>query len=251
VLPLLLVDDPVLRMTWHRGPSHSLFVLPLLALALWWWFRRGGGRVAESPLRWWWAILLSLVTHPLLDALTVYGTHLWWPLTPPPAMWSSLFIIDPLATLPWLLATVLAWFLRRDVLAQRVLFAGMALGLGYLGWSQWAKHRVDQALTATLQGTPLVDAPRFSVPAPLNTLLWRVVVMTPDGYLEGERSLVADSGPIRLRQHRNDRSALLSVGDFPLVSRLLWFNHGFVRVDADDDDLTISDLRMGSEPDYV
>ena len=41
----------------------------------------------------------------------------------------------------------------------------------------------------------LQDAPRFSVPMPFNTLLWRVVVMTPDGYLEGERSVVADRGP--------------------------------------------------------
>ena len=84
--------DPVTSMTWHRGPSHSLLVLLPFAALLWWAFRRAGGRVAEAPVPWFWAIALALVTHPLLDAFTVYGTQLWWPLPPSPAMWSSVFI---------------------------------------------------------------------------------------------------------------------------------------------------------------
>ncbi|MEZ5437199.1 MAG: metal-dependent hydrolase [Lysobacteraceae bacterium] len=251
VFPLMLLDDPVLRMTWHRGSTHSLLVLPFIALGLWWWFRRRGGRVADAPRRWWWAILVTLLAHPLLDAFTVYGTQLWWPLMQPPAMWSSLFIIDPLFSLPWILAAVSAWFLRRDMAAQRVLVSGLLLGVGYLGWSMLAKQRVEQALASTLEGTPLATAPRFSVPAPLNTLLWRVVVLTPDGYLEGEHSLVADSGPIRFREHHDERALLGDVAAFPRVARLLWFNHHFVRAEMTDDGLLLSDLRMGSEPDYV
>ena len=100
--------DPVTNMTWHRGPSHSLLVLLPFAALLWWLFRRTGGRVAEAPRPWFWAITLALVTHPLLDAFTVYGTQLWWPLPPSPAMWSSVFIIDPLYTLPLLVACLVA-----------------------------------------------------------------------------------------------------------------------------------------------
>ena len=109
-LPILLVtDDPVLLMTWHRGPSHSLFVLPLAGWLIWWLFKRRRKRVAESPARWFWAIQLALITHPLLDAFTVYGTQLLWPLRPPPVMWSSVFIIDPLYTVWLLVACVVAW----------------------------------------------------------------------------------------------------------------------------------------------
>ena len=46
---------------------------------------------------------------------------------------------------------------------------------------------------------------------PFNTLLWRVVVMTPDGFLEGERSLVADSGPMRFRAYASDTAAFAAV----------------------------------------
>ena len=251
-LPLALIsDDPVVRMTWHRSISHSLFVLPLVAWAIWAWFRARGGRVAESPVRWFWAIQAALVTHPVLDAFTVYGTQLWWPIPVPPTMWSSVFIIDPLYTVWLLVACGVAWWARERVVAQRVLAAGLVLSTAYLGWSLVAKAMVERDAEAALAARGLQHAPRFSVPMPFNTLLWRVVVMTPDGYLEGERSLVADRGPMTFRAHASDTRALAAVAAFPSVQRLAWFNHGFMRAKEIDGQLVLSDLRMGLEPDYI
>lgn len=252
VLPIsLLTDDPVARMTWHRGFSHSLFVLPLVAWALWAWLRSRGGRVAQAPRRWFWAIQFALVTHPLLDAFTVYGTQLLWPLPTPPVMWSSVFIIDPLYTI-WLLgACVAAWFLHEPRSAQRVLLSALAISSCYLGFSLLAKSAVDRAAGQSLAELGFADAPRFSVPMPFNTLLWRVVAMTPDGFVEGERSLVADDGRMTFRRYRSEVDALRAVSDIPAVRRLAWFNHGFMKAEVRAGTLVLSDLRMGSEPDYT
>ncbi|MFC3716780.1 metal-dependent hydrolase [Luteimonas soli] len=250
-LPIaLLTDDPVALMTLHRGFSHSLFVLPLLGWLIWVFFRRRGGRVAESPKRWFWAIQLALLTHPLLDAFTVYGTQLLWPLPLRPVMWSSVFIIDPLYTVWLLAACVAAFFLRERPAAQRVLVAGLALSTAYLGWSLAAKAMVEREADRALAAMGLADAPRFSVPTPLNTLLWRVVAMTPDGYVEGFRSLVADAGPMAFQGHRSNTQAWAEAKDIPAARRLEWFNHGFMRAQVVDGELVLSDLRMGSEPDY-
>jgi len=251
IFPLALCDDPIVRMTWHRSATHSWLVLPFVAWAIWAFFKSRHGRVAESPVRWWWAIFLCLMAHPLIDAFTVYGTQLFWPLPMRPLMWSSLFIIDPLFTLPWLVACVVAWFARERILAQRALVAGIVLGVAYVGWSLLAKSMVDRAAHTALAAMGLADAPRFSVPSPLNTLLWRVVAMTPDGYVEGERSLVADTGPMRFRAHASDTRALASVRQLPSVQRLLWFDHGFAKAESRKGELVVSDLRMGSEPDYA
>jgi inner membrane protein len=250
VFPLMLSDDPVVRMTWHRAATHSWLVLPFVAWAIWWFFRRRGGRVAQSPLRWWWAIFACLMAHPLLDSFTVYGTQLLWPLPLPPLMWSSLFIIDPLFTLPWVVAFAIAWFAREKPLAQRALVAGIALGIGYVGWSLIAKSLVDREAGRALAAIGLADAPRFSVPQPFNTLLWRVVAMTPDGFVEGERSLVADRGTMRFHAQRSDAAALASARGIPAVERLLWFDQGFAKAQVRDGVLVLSDLRMGQEPDY-
>ena len=251
-IPLaLLFDDPIMRMTWHRSISHSLFVLPFVATLIWWLYKRRGGRVAASPLRWFFAMQAALITHPLLDAFTVYGTQLWWPLKTPPTMWSSMFIIDPLYTLWLLIACVVAWRARERPIAQRALVAGLVLSTAYLGWSLLAKARVDRAADEALAAIGLQDAPRFSVPMPFNTLLWRVVAMTPEGYVESERSLVADRGPMRFVARPSDVAALHEVTDYEAVARLRWFNHGFMKAQERDGTLILSDLRMGQEPDYI
>src|SRR5690606_21371334 len=166
-LPIaLFTDDPVALMTLHRGFSHSLFVLPVLGWLLWAFFRGRGGRVAEAPRRWFWAIQLALLTHPLLDAFTVYGTQLLWPLPLPPVMWSSVFIIDPLYTIWLLLACIAAFALRERAAAQRALAAGLVLSTAYLGWSLAAKAMVEREADRVLAAIGLAEAPRFSVPTP-------------------------------------------------------------------------------------
>jgi inner membrane protein len=251
VVPLKAFADPVAQMTWHRGPTHSLLLLPLLAWALWAWFRRRGGRVAAAPRRWFWVFMLTLLAHPLLDAFTVYGTQLLWPLPLAPTMWSSLFIIDPLFMLPWLAAFVIALWVPNRRFSDRALLAGLVLGFGYLGWSLIAKSMIERAADRALAAIGLQNAPRFSVPMPFNTLLWRVVVMTPDGYLEGERSVVTDRGPMRFRAHADDRSARDAMARIPAAARLLWFNHHFAKAEVRDGRLLLTDLRMGAEPDYT
>lgn len=251
-LPIaLLTDDPVALMTWHRSASHSLLVLPLVGALLWWLLRSRGGRVAEAPTRWFWAIQLALLTHPLLDAFTVYGTQLLWPLPLRPVMWSSVFIVDPLYTV-WLLgACVVAWVLRARVGARHALVVGLAISSGYLGWSLVAKGMVEREADCALAAMGLADAPRFSVPMPLNTLLWRVVAMTPTGYVEGFRSLAVDRGPMHFDGHASNVQALAHAKSVPAVRRLHWFNHGFMRARVIDGELLLGDLRMGNEPDYI
>jgi len=255
-LPIALMGlDPVAQMTLHRGLSHSLLVLPWIAAGIWYGFWRfGKGRVAHAPQRWFWAIQLALLTHPVLDAFTIYGTQLWWPLTVPPTMWGSVFIIDPGYTLWLLLACALAWIWPNWRWNGRLLIAGLLLSSSYLGWSLWAKYRVEQQVRADLLTLGLDQAPYVAVPLPFTTLLWRVVVMTPDGYLLGDHSLWADRGAIHFVPFPSDIPALTAVSDFPAVQKLAWFNQGFMRAQVVDNEagtqLVISDLRMGLEPDY-
>lgn len=242
--------DAVRDMTFHRGFSHSLLVLPGVALLLWAALRSRWTPVREAPMPWLIAVLLALTTHPLLDALTVYGTQLFWPLNSPPVMGGSLFIIDPLFTLPLLVGVLTAAISGATARGRTAVLVGLSLSLGYVGWSLFAQHRVDRIAADQLAGTAYADAPRVVVAMPFNTLLWRVVVLTPEGYLEGERSLVADTGPIAFTVHRFDRGLLAQAADVWAVQRLLWFSQGFQRADVVNGELQMADLRMGQHPDF-
>ena len=243
--------DPVSNFTYHRGFSHSLFVLAPFSILLWLVLRRWWAPVRDAPLPWLAAIFLTLMTHPLLDAHTVYGTQLWWPLTVPPTMWSTLFIIDPLYTLPLLVGVVAAAGWPHARRSTSLIRAGVALSTLYLGWSWTAKLIVEDHAKAALAAMGLEDQPMFSVPAPLNTMLWRVVALSDEGYVEGFDSLLIDEGEMQFAAYSSDLASLEAATDVWAVARLRWFSRDFLRATVEDRRLVLSDLRMGQEPDYV
>lgn len=100
--------DPVSQMTYHRGFSHSLFVLTGLALLLAWLVNKCWPDKGYTLNRLFLAFWLVLITHPVLDAFTVYGTQLFWPLPVTPQSWAAVFIIDPVYTLPLVAAVIYA-----------------------------------------------------------------------------------------------------------------------------------------------
>jgi inner membrane protein len=243
--------DVVRNFTFHRGFSHSLFVLPGVAVALWLLLRQWWAPVRGAPRQWLAGIALALLTHPLLDAHTAYGTQLLWPLAVTPTSWATLFIIDPLYTLPLLagLIAVAGWATRPA--ARTVLLAGLALSTVYLGWTWVGKTIVERDARIALAEAGLEYRAMFSVPTPLNSLLWRVVVLTDEGYAEGFDSLLLDEGGMTFTTYPSDAAVLAEAGNIWAVQRLRWFADDFVSADVIDGRLVITDLRMGQEPTYV
>lgn len=243
--------DAVSNFTKHRGFSHSLFVLPPVAVLLWLLLRRWWAPVRDAPLRWLAIVALVLVTHPLLDAHTAYGTQLFWPLSSPPISWATIFIIDPLFTLPLVVGCLYAGFAPHRKSAATLLNASLTLCCIYLAWTWIAQGIVERDAREALAARGLGKAPMFTTPTPFNSLLWRIVVLTDEGYLEGFDSLLVDEEPLRLHVYPSDVAALDAAGHVAAVPRLRWFARGFVKGQVVDDQLVVSDLRMGFEPTYV
>jgi len=220
-------------------------VLTGLALLLAWLIRRRWPDAPYSAGRLVLTLLLVLVTHPILDAFTVYGTQLFWPLAWTPESWSAVFIIDPVYTVPMVLAVIVAAIAGPTRGPRRAMVATLLFGAAYLGFGlagRWhAEARVQQALRA--QG---VDVARvLATPMPFNTLLWRVIAETRDGYYYEAVSGWFDRGPpesLRLDGHPGMAREL---ADVPLHARLRWFTDGWLRYDAIGNALVVTDLRMG------
>jgi inner membrane protein len=244
--------DPVSAFTWHRGPSHSLFVLAALTPVVVWLIVKLHPGTSEERRGWYRLVLMVFGTHILLDCFTVYGTQALWPLPVPPVGWATIFIIDPLYTLPLAAGVLAALLLRRSpVRAWRWNLAGLALSSLYLAWSAGAKlyadHRVRDLLAE--EGVPYEHLQ--TQPTPFNTLLWRVVGVDGDGYFEGLWSLVSPEKGLTLTHHDHRPDLLVNIGGSPAVQRLQWFTKGLYRVVQDGEGVVIEDLRMGMDPDYV
>jgi inner membrane protein len=241
--------DPVSNMTLHRAHSHGLFWLTLLAPLLGGLAARVHGEQARWR-RWGWAMWLALVTHPLLDTMTVYGTQLLQPFSDHPFAVGSISIVDPLYTLPLLVGTVLA-LSRRAHGGLRANTLGLALSTAYLAWSagaQWhVRGVVEQQLAAA--GTPAAQV--LVTPTLLNTLLWRVVLMRDDAYEEGFYALADGGRPIRFDRFARDPALRAQLKDVWAVQRIAWFSRGFYRLRDEAGHAVLTDLRMGQEPAYI
>lgn len=75
-----------------------------------------------------------LVTHPLLDLLTIYGTQVLLPFRNQAWGLGSVFIIDPLVTVPWAVGVMVALRAASPERALRANLVGLSLGVAYLGW---------------------------------------------------------------------------------------------------------------------
>jgi inner membrane protein len=176
--------DAIADMTYHRGFSHSLFVLSTLAVVLAWLARRIRPDPAYSGMRLFLTVWLVLVTHVLLDAFTSYGTQLFWPLATPPVAWSSVFIIDPLYSIPLLLAVLVGAIAGLKGRSPRWAAAALALSTVYLGFTLTGKQMAEERVETVMAEQGIQASQVFSTPTPFNSLLWRVIVIDDDRYHE-------------------------------------------------------------------
>ncbi|MDF9757142.1 metal-dependent hydrolase [Pseudomonas hunanensis] len=242
--------DPVSQMTFHRGFSHSIFVLTGLALLLAWlvaWRWPGRG---YTPGRLFLAFWLALVTHPVLDAFTVYGTQLFWPLHLTPESWAAVFIIDPVYTVPLLLAVGYAAIRGLKGRATAMLCLALGFSTLYLGFGLAGRMAAEQRFHLALQAQGVEASEVRAVPIAFNSLIWRVLAKTPDGgYYEGVSSGFDREPPEMLHQSRNLEAAKVLAGS-PLYERLRWFTDDWLRYDIMGDSLVVTDLRMGMPGNY-
>lgn len=236
--------DAVANTTYHRGFSHSLFVLSVVAVLLAWLVRRIRPHPDYSAMRLFFTFWLVLATHVTLDAFTTYGTQLFWPLTSAPVAWSSLFIIDPLYSLPLLLAVLAGAIVGFSGRASRWATTALMLSTLYIGFSLAGKQMAEQRVEALVAQENLQVEQLFSAPTPFNSLLWRVVLVDGEDYYE---TLVSwfDSEPPRLvRLPRREELSQLLV-DSAQHARLQWFTGGVMRYDVIGKQLLVTDLRLG------
>ena len=246
------MGSAVADFTYHRGASHSMFVLTALTPLLVWLILRIHPGTREHRSGWFALVFLCFMTHIGLDCLTVYGTQIFWPLTSYPVSGSAVFIIDPAYTLPLLVGVAL--LLARGPLrplGRRANLAGLALSTAYLGWAVAAKLHVESVARASLQAQGVAVEHLLTTPAPLNTLLWRIVAIADGRYLEGYYSVLDGDRRVAFVGHPRGEQRLAGLEDHWPVRRLKWFTHGFWAADRESGAIVMSDLRMGLEPSYA
>jgi len=246
------LGGPVNDFVYHRGFSHSLILLALLSPMIAWLIAKVHPDTKRYYRRWVLLSFLVLEASVLLDLLTIYGTQIFWPFDTTPKTVPILFIIDPLFTLPILLGVIAALVLKRSSnLGHRLNMVGLVLSLTYLVWAFGVAEFVERRVTEKLARQGVSYSRFISSPAPFNTLLWRVVGIDKDRYFETYFSLFDRKTPLFVDFYPRNLELMAGIEEHPPIVKLKWFTRGYYAFSPVGDYVAMTDLRMGSEPDYV
>ena len=244
----------------HRGLTHAVVfavvMAPLVGLVASRLHRKPategllGYRFKRTSEASWkaWTLLafLALITHPLLDCFTVYGTQVFQPFSNYPVAFSSIFIIDPLYTVPLLAGLVAALFMKRTSgrrhWANRL---GLGLSTAYLLATLGIKAHVHGTFEASLASQDVRYEKLLTAPMPFNTLLWMGLAHSGDTVRVGLYSVLDEHDRITFENVATRQDLLAPYKGQTPVERLLWFSRGYYQAEARSDTLFFHDLRFG------
>lgn len=253
----LPADDPIDSFVGHRGPSHSLIVHLIVAPVIGETLVRCFQKLKEYRARVYIAVFLCLATHALLDAMTIYGTRLFWPVWPEPLGLGSIFIIDPFFTLPLLIVTIWAFFRRNwSVRFGKAVTLSLMISSLYLGWTVVGQKIVEAQGTAYLADRGIEPQSIVAGPTPLNSLFWRMIAIDRDIYYHVYVPILGSDEAVTAYRHTRWELSVScwverAVAGEGVAGVLARFADGLYTVTLRDATVLVSDLRMGLYPEYA
>ena len=234
--------DTVSALAIHRGFTHSIVFSVLFAPVFGWLVSRY--ETLGDFKRWSWLFLWAFVTHPILDAHTTWGTQLFWPLDIRLAF-KTIFVIDPLYTLPFLVFLIIAMLQKRTT-EKRHFYnrLGLYMSSSYLILTFLLKWIAFSQFESALKTQNIAYTQLDTRPSPMNTILWSANVETENAYLLGNYSFF-DTKPITFESYPKNHELLGDLMENEVVQRMIAIAEGWYTVSTKDGQLYFNDLRFG------
>ena len=235
--------DEITAIEWHRGFSHS-FLFSLIAAPI---FGKLVSYIHKNATwkDWTGLFFLGLLTHPMLDAFTTWGTQLFWPYDIKLAF-QSIFVIDPLYTLPFLLLLILSLRLPKTSLKRRKLNKlGLIISSSYLVITLVLKLVSFQEFKTALENQNIKYEEMQTRPSAFNTILWNANVKLEDQFFLGDYSFF-DTEEIQFRRFLQNEHLLDELAQHPEILRLKKITKNWYTISKNENgDVFLNDLRFG------
>lgn len=236
---------PVDALFIHRGITHSFLFLILITPIFGWTFCKWNKSKTASMKNWILFFFIALLAHPLLDSCTVYGTGIFEPLSHYRLQFTSLFIVEPLYTLPLLIAFIVLLILKKDS-AKRKFWTkfGLMSSTLYLALTICNKLYIGKVFSDSMKKQNIHFTDYYSSPTPFNTILWYVVAKDTNGLWIGYYSHFDKSKDIKFSILSQNDSLADDLIQNEAVQKLIRFSQGYYCFTKRDGELYINDLRF-------
>lgn len=234
--------DTVNAISIHRGFTHSIVFAVLFAFIFGWLVSKYESY--KNLKGWFWLFFWAFFTHSLLDAHTTWGTQLFWPFDMRLAF-KTIFVIDPLYTVPFLVFLILALFQKRTSKKRQFYNTmGLLISSTYLVLTFFLKGLAFNQFKAALKSQNIDYLEIDTRPSPLNTILWSANVATEDAYLLANYSFF-DTQPITFEKYPKNHHLLGNLIQNKKVKQMIAISEGWFTINKKEDTLYFNDLRFG------
>ena len=234
--------DTTRALELHRGFTHSIVFSFVFAPIFGWLVSRYESY--KDVKGWSWLFFWAFITHPILDAHTTWGTQLFWPFDLRLAF-KTIFVIDPMYTVPFLVFLILALRQKRtSSKRRRYNTLGLVISSTYLALTFLLKGFAFNAFEKALENQNIAYTEIQTRPSPMNTILWSANVEQEDQYLLGDYSFF-DTQPISFETYPKNHNLLGAWTKDENVQRMIAISKGWYTINKVKDTLYFNDLRFG------
>lgn len=243
--------DEFHAMSLHRGFSHSIVFCLLMSPAFAWIMTRLFKRSSMDFRDWTKLFFWCFVTHIALDCLTTWGTQIFWPFDLRVST-NSIFVADPLYTIPFMLFIIVFMFFKRTSKTRRKLNRiGLIVSTSYLALGFVFKQFADSAFEYSFEDQGIEVLNFESRPSPLNIILWQANVETAAGYYLGFYSLLDDDRDIKYTYVPKHHELLDPLRGDETLEKVLHMTQQYYAVEKTDSNYIVNDLRFGFMDGYA
>jgi inner membrane protein len=195
---------------------------------------------------WQWLFFWSLITHPILDCFTMYGTQLFAPFSDVRVAWSTISVVDPIYTLPFLICLIVASRFRNTSQKRKLWnYSGIALSSAYLLFTVFNKIHINNVFDKAMAKEGIPTERFVTNAAILNNILWNCTAETKEHFYLGQYSLF-DEGELSFAKINKNHTLLKGLDTDPTLKTLRWFSNDYFNVIQMEEGLQFNDLRFGS-----
>ena len=225
----------------------AITIVSLIFLGLSFLAYRFSNRV-EGVTTWDWTKLffLSLVTHPLLDAHTDWGTQFFWPFEYRLA-YKNIFVADPLYTLPFLILVLIALFHKRmNPRRSKWNNAALIVSSSYMVLTIIFKFIAFSHFEDELDRQGIEYVEMDTRPTPLNSILWNAQVETKNGFIVGYYSILDSKSEVEFsNEYPKNHHVVDSLENPYVLGQLKEFTAGWYKFHYLGDSVMMTDIRFG------
>lgn len=239
--------DPVNALLIHRGITHSIFFAAVISPLLAYLFYRTHSKYFLTYKFCLLFFLTAIIAHDAIDVCTAYGTGLLEPFSHQRFSTNSIFVADPLYTLPLLISFITLLLLKKSSDKRRMVnTTGIILSSVYFFLTFMNKINVDRIMKQNLPEQNISYTDYITTPAPLNNLLWYMIAKNDSGYYTGYYSIFDRDKKISFRYIPKNEKLLENFQNDNVVKKLKLFSTNFYSINKKDtDEIYFNDLRFG------